>query len=301
MLHYWRQLERSKGLASLWGVEQWGGCEKGASAFRDTSCWGDWNWCKPGDTMNSGYCWDVFETYVGCGGPVPQPCSSTSTSTPEERMAFALNSSQPQRWMHQGTCCWEIYEKSPVCFARQGRSWPALMPDWYIQTREQGLKLWTLKFRHSAEWRGERGKSAQLECSLLPSCHPTKCAFWARCSLHCCSERTCRVFTHPEHNVMSFLYFALFMTFWWLFKPAQWLHWHRRSTISFILYAIHTQYVHAIVRDAINPSPRRSRSVQSGIPPLFNSCKLRSCTWFHMTETCRGCSYVGGHMCTVSS
>lgn len=79
------------------------------------------------------------------------------------------------------------------------------MSAWHIQKREQGLKLWALKFRHSAAWRGERGKSAQLKCSLLPSSsRPTKCAFYACCSLYCCSERKQRVFTLPENNVISF-------------------------------------------------------------------------------------------------
>lgn len=159
-------------------------------------------------------------------------------------------------------------KKKALCVCWFGHFWPALMSAGRIQKREQGLKLWALKFRHSAAWRAQWGTRAQLKCSLLPSSsRPTICAFYASCSLYC-SERKQHVFTHPGNNVISFFFFLLFVTLRWLLKPARRIHGDRHSTMRFILCIIVTQYVHPFVHDAINHSQRWSGPVRRGIPPL---------------------------------
>lgn len=69
-LHYPSQLERycSKGFISPSATlrrraMRWAWEGRG-SPLGDASHWWDCRWCSPADIINSGYCWDVFETYV---------------------------------------------------------------------------------------------------------------------------------------------------------------------------------------------------------------------------------------------
>lgn len=118
------------------------------------------------------------------------------------------------------------------------------------------------------------GVSGARECTikmqLAAVIKPTdyKCACYAWCSLHCYLERKQRLLTHLENNVFFPFFFLLFVTLRWLLKPERRALGHRYSAIRFILYVTHIQYIHPIVRDAINPSRRWTGPVWSGIPPL---------------------------------
>lgn len=146
--------------ARLWGGEQWGGRERGEAVpsemHRTAGIVADA--AQQISSILAIVGMFLKHTWSKNNEPLWRPAASVWHPAPASRIcsksmnwfrrAFLL-ASKMDGAARMSQFYWKMSKKA-LCVCWQGRCWPA----WYIQKREQGLKLWGIKFRHSAAWRG---------------------------------------------------------------------------------------------------------------------------------------------------